>query len=215
MAERIPFYEDDYLKHNLRRGAVYNRSGTKMCMLPSELLLGLHQTLEEEVGEMWHDVMGSIGRIWGRRVAERFERETTEYYNRPLHELPMAEFARLLEGFFRYNGWGLLKVDFSLASSGLLSARLENSAYVEIIGTAERPVDNIVAGLLGALVARVSEREDVVCYETECAAMGAPCCRFVVGISARLRSVPDWVSSGMSHEMIMGQLGLVQEGISA
>jgi hypothetical protein len=194
MSERVPFYEQGYLKHNLRRGAVYNRSGTKMCMLPSELLLGLHQTLEEEVGEMWHDVMGSIGRIWGRRVAERFERETTEYYNRPLHELPMAEFARLLEGFFRYNGWGLLKVDFSLASSGLLGARLENSAYVEIIGAADRPVDNIVAGLLGA--------------------MGAPCCRFVVGISARLRSVPDWVASGMSHEVVLGQLGLVQEGIS-
>lgn len=207
----LGFYGDDYLRHDLRRGTLHSRAGTKMCYLPSEMLIGLHQTLEEEIGEAWPDVMESIGRIWGARVAKRFEREAESYYNRPVHDLPMSEFVALVEGFFRYHGWGKLVIDFGMANNGLLSAKLENSAYVEILGASPRPVDHIVAGLLGSLVGRTSERNDVICYETECTAMGAPVCRFVIGIQIRLKDVPQWISQGISHEQIMERLSVLEE----
>jgi predicted hydrocarbon binding protein len=201
------FFLSDYLRHDLRKGTLFNRSGTKMCLMPSELLFGLRKALEDETGDAWRAILKRCGRIWGNRVARRFQREVTDYYGRPMHDLPMSEFTQLLEAYFRCHGWGNLRLDFSLASSGIITARLTNSAMVEVLGTSPQPVDSIISGLLAALIAQVSDRTDLECYETECTAMGATCCRFIIGLQGRLAKVPDWVESGVGHDDCIARLG--------
>lgn len=201
-ASVVPFYEHDFFTHDLRRGTLANRSGTKMCYLPPELLLALKQVLEEETGPEWTRIMHRVGRIWGRRVARRFQRELSDYFGRPLHEMPMREFVPILEGYFRYHGWGRLRLDLSQAESGFIFARLENSGFAEIVGASKTPVDSIVCGLLGEFLCQVSERTDIECVETECSAAGHPCCHFVIGIEARLAPVRRMLAEGRSHQEI-------------
>jgi predicted hydrocarbon binding protein len=167
----------------------------------------LRKALEDETGDAWRAILKRCGRIWGNRVARRFQREVGDYYGRPLHDLPMDEFTRLLEAYFRCHGWGNLRLDFSLAASGIITARLTNSAMVEVLGTSPHPVDSIISGLLAALIAQVSDRTDIECYETECTAMGAACCRFIIGIQGRLSKVPDWVENGTGHDECIQRLG--------
>lgn len=204
--DNLPFYEHDYFRHNLRRGTLHNRSGTKMCTMPSELLLALKQVLEEETGDAWRQILHRVGRIWGRRVARRFHKELTDYYNRPLHEMPTREFIHILEGYFRYHGWGRLSVSLSHGEAGFILAKLENSAFVEITGQSDAPVDSIVCGLLSEFFCQISERTDIDCVETECSATGAPACRFILGIEPRLERVRRQVASGVSHDAILTDL---------
>lgn len=206
MIPGIPFYEHDYYRHDLRRGTVFNRSGTKLCMMPSEFMLALKQVLEEETGDAWRGILEHVGKIWGKRVARRFQREMTDFYGRPLHEMPTREFVAILEGYFRYHGWGKLTIDLSSSEDGFILARLDNSAFVEIVGPSSQPADSIVAGLLSQFFAQIAERADIDCLETECASMGAPACRFVIGTQARLDRARQMVVAGSSHDDIVAVL---------
>lgn len=201
-AAGLAFYEQDYFRHDLRHGTLFNRYGTKMCFMPSELMLALKQILAEETGDAWTGILKRAGRIWGRRVARRFEQEVTAYYGRPLHEMPVRELMRILEGHFAYHGWGDLALDFDRAEHGFIMARLSNSAFVEITGRSPRPVDSLVCGLLSEFFCQLSERTDIDCVETECSAMGLPRCRFVVGIAPRLAIVERMVEQGRTHDEI-------------
>lgn len=202
----VPFFENDYLKYDLRRGTVHNRAGTKMCYLPSELIQALKEVLEDEVGDAWSQILHRVGRIWGRRVARRFQSELQQYYQRPLYEMPMPEFIGILEGYFRYHGWGRLRLDFSVAEGGVIMATLENGAFVELLGNSTTPVDSIVCGLLGEFFNQISERSDIDCLETECAACGAPVCRFLITIDARLAEARRLLAEGLKHDAIVERL---------
>jgi predicted hydrocarbon binding protein len=215
LATSDDFFQSDYLKHDLRRGTLFNRSGTKMCMMPAELLFGLRKALEDETGDAWRAILKRCGRIWGNRVARRFQREVGDYYGRPLYDLPMSEFTQLIEAYFRSHGWGNLRLDFTLAPSGIITARMTNSAMVEVLGTSPQPVDSIISGLLGALIAQVSDRTDIECYETECTAMGATYCRFILGIQGRIAKVPAWVEEGLGHDACIERLGIGSEKAGA
>lgn len=204
--EAVPFYGGDYFRHDLQRGTLFNRYGTKMCYMPSELMLSLKQILAEETGEAWIGILKRAGRIWGRRVARRFEQEVTTFYGRPLHEMPVRELMSILEGHFAYHGWGDLTLDFDRAEHGFIMARLSNSAFVEITGRSPRPVDSLVCGLLSEFFCQLSERTDIDCVETECSAMGVPQCRFIIGTGARLSLVERMVDQGRSHEEIVLQI---------
>ncbi len=204
--QTLPFYERGYFRHKLSHGILHNRYGTKMCFMPSELMLALKQVLEEETGEAWVNILKRVGRIWGRRVARRFEKEITEYYSRPLHEIPVKELARILEGYFRYHGWGDLKLEFDRAEYGFIFARLQNSAFVEVTGRASMAVDSLVSGLLAEFFCQLSERTDIECIETECSAQGYPECRFVVGLASRLAIVERMTEEGASHEQIVQRI---------
>jgi hypothetical protein len=202
----LPFYSGDYFRHNLRRGTVVNRGGTRFCMMPSELLLALRLVLEEETGEAWTQVLGRVGRIWGKRVAKRFNSELSSYYGRPLHEMPVREFTRILEGYFDYHGWGTMTIDMSVAETGFILAKLQHSAFVEVTGTSKVPVDAIVEGLLAEFFCQVSERGDIDCVETQCAATGAPDCRFIIGLTSRLETTRNLLAAGRSHGDIVAAL---------
>ncbi|MBI1292503.1 hypothetical protein GC173_14890 [bacterium] len=202
----VPFFEADYFSHDLRQGTVFNRSGTRQCFMPSEMIAALVGVMQDEVGPAWREVVARVGRLWGRRVARRYQRELVDFYNRPLHEMPMRELVSLLEGFFRYQGWGLLTLDFSLAERGLIQARLENSAFVEIVGVSDGPVDHIVCGLLAEFFNQVSERTDLECVETECCSAGAPACRMVVAITPRINVVRDQLALGLPHETLVNEI---------
>jgi len=203
MSAVVPFYENDYFSHNLPLGTLHNRAGTKMCYMPGELFVGIQRALEDETGPAWRLILKRCGEIWGARVAKRFEEELRQFYGRAPGELPMEEFARIVEAHFRYHGWGNLELEWDHAERGLITATLSNSGFAEMIGSCNAPIDALVSGLLAALIGRFAERSDIVCYETECVAMGADRCRFILGSEARLAKVPDWIEDGTDHETII------------
>jgi hypothetical protein len=70
---------------------------------------------------------------------------------------------------------------------------------------AEKPVESLMAGLLGGLFSHYAQA-DLLCHQTECVALGAADSMFILSDAERLDSVPEWVEAGDSHKVIIDKL---------
>lgn len=196
---------DTYFRVDTRTGVMNTASGARCLTLSTEFLRGLWTSLSDECGPAAGFVLKRCGQMWGRRFAKRFVSEVGTFYQRPLEELPMLKFNLLLERFLATHGWGRLTLDYSLIHRGLITAECTDTIFASVVGSHNEPVDHLLAGVLSAIFSETSGR-DLDCHETQCLAMGAPCCTFVVGLSARVADVPDWVKAGQNHDAVLGRL---------
>ncbi|WP_054309358.1 4-vinyl reductase [Mesorhizobium sp. 1M-11] len=72
-------------------------------------------------------------------------------------------------------GWGAWS--FARVSSGI-ELTVRNSPFAAGYGSASQPVCHAIAGMVTAVSRMVLDSDDIVARETECAACGAPACRF-------------------------------------
>ena len=72
-------------------------------------------------------------------------------------------------------GWGVWQFEHDGAGVAL---SVRNSPFAAGFGLASQPVCHAIAGMATAVARLVLDRDDVVARETECAACGAPGCRF-------------------------------------
>jgi len=72
-------------------------------------------------------------------------------------------------------GWGVWS--FSRDAAGI-ELTVRNSPFAAGYGPSSQPVCHAIAGMATAVGRMVLGRDDVVARETECAACGAPACRF-------------------------------------
>jgi predicted hydrocarbon binding protein len=85
------------------------------------------------------------------------------------------------------SGWGQLyleKVDFN---KKIAFFKVVDSTLARKYGNSAKPVDYMMRGLLAGGLGFIM-KEDLDCYETECAASGADVCRFVVGKKDEIQS---------------------------
>src|SRR5262245_40283691 len=116
---RGDYFADDNPHTDPAAGVARDRAGTRVLALPEELLRALDQTLAAECGPAAERVLKAAGRAWGRRYAERLERELGEYFGEPLAAAPVARFQAMLQSAFARLGWGLLSLDFRHYDQGL------------------------------------------------------------------------------------------------
>lgn len=72
-------------------------------------------------------------------------------------------------------GWGIWS--FSNDASGI-ELTVRNSPFAAGYGPSSQPVCHAIAGMATAVGRMVLGRDDIVARETECAACGAPACKF-------------------------------------
>ena len=195
------FAADDYLRTDVAAGVARDRAGTRVLGLPEPFLHALDQTLAAECGPAAERVLKSAGRTWGRRLAERLDRELADYNGEPLTAAPVAHFQAALTSAFARLGWGLLALDFGHYDKGLIVAAVHDAPSAA-------PAEPLLAGALAGIFGHFAGR-DLDCAPTGAAAEDEPR-RFVLGLPERLGHVADAVRQGRTHDEVLTELAEVR-----
>lgn len=211
MKLRGNYFGPDYLDCDVRDGVLHNPAGTRIIALSEDFLLGFRKALIEETGQAHHVVFETCGRTWGENMAKRLEKELSEYYDCPLHEMPMSSFSLLLKECFLRHGWGKLEIDWELGfKQGIFEVHIVNPAFSGIFNNTENEKglfdDDVFTGLLAAFFSRFSSKELKAYQIGYQAAPDSPRSIFVIGMDQRLKKVPDMVRSGKSSDVILNEL---------
>lgn len=200
------FLSQETNRYDLLAGTAYNAAGSRIIYLSADVVKGIHQALLNETGPAWRLILKNCGILWGRRVALHLERELGLMFNANPSDLPVAEYLRLVEGYFSAHGWGLLQLDLSRAESrGIITATLDNSLFSEVLDDESSRVDFLVAGILRSLFVHISGQE-LDCQEIASARAGAPRGMFVITSAARLEKVETRIENGEPADQVLAAL---------
>ena len=199
---RNHYQEDEYFRSNIRAGVIRNPIGTRIVALPEEFLLGLHRGLVDETGEAAPVVLHAAGRWWGKQLARRHDVELRQLYGQDAGELSTTFYLQVLRRIWAMHGWGRLDLDFALESKGIIRVTLANSLFATVAGVSDKPVDHLLAGVLGSLVGHLAGR-DLEAVEIACTSRGDQQCVFLVGIKARVLVLTGWVRQGRTPAQIL------------
>lgn len=206
------YYNDDYLTTNTRRGVTQNRAGTRLLALSSDFLMGLHTALAQECGEAAGLVFATCGKHWGRQFGVKFERELTEFYGRPLRELPMMHFEACLVEAFARHGWGLVSVDYSRQERGLIVVDLDHAIYAELLGKSAEMADPLMSGLLAGFFSHLAGQE-LGAVQTQCPTQGHATSRYVLTLASRVEAAEAMVRTGKTHDEVLAALEQTRAGV--
>ncbi|MFN4258787.1 MAG: V4R domain-containing protein [Gemmataceae bacterium] len=203
------FAPPHYLRTAIPQGVTRNRSGTRLCALTQDFLLGFLRALQDECGSATPTVLRTCGRKWGQLLARRIEKELSAFHEQPLGEMTMAHFQACLEEMFRQHGWGLLRLDYSQTHQGLLLVELRNAIMADLVKKADKPADTMMAGILAGFFAHITD-QDLDCVQTSCPAAGGDVSRFVIGLRSRIEQAAQWLENGKTHADIVAELAEVR-----
>lgn len=200
------FFDEMGHQWNLVLGTIQNQGGTRVVYLSSDIIRGVYNALEYEAGEAWKIILRNCGYFWGRRVASNLDRELTLLFQTAAKDLPVAEYVRFLEAYFRYHGWGVMELDLSRAvSHGIVVGRLRNSIFENVLAEVPGNVDYMIEGMLRAMFEHISSAS-LDCLQVASQKAGAPACEFVVTGAERIDEVRELVESGSPADEVYAKL---------
>jgi predicted hydrocarbon binding protein len=204
------YVERLYMTANVETGVLVNRSGRRMIALTNDFLLGLHRAVKKECGDRVEQVLYHCGRKWGRNFGKGLDDAWSEFYEMPLKDFPLAFFQSLIGQEFGYNGWGLLSVDYTHFTKGVIDLSLEGAIMADI--TEEKityPADILTAGILAGMFSHFIAR-DIDCFQSQCAKDGFSASRFLLSDPKRIESLRAWKTSPKSHAETLKHLLTLQ-----
>jgi predicted hydrocarbon binding protein len=136
--------------------------GARYLLVRPETLVGLQRAVEAALGDRAADALAAGGRAGGSKAAQSVEGSRE------------ARVERLLRAGGEI-GWGLFALERLTHDELVVTVR--HSPFAEAYGPSARPVCHLTRGVLESFAAAVLERPLPV-VETDCAAAGAPACRF-------------------------------------
>ena len=198
----------DNILADLREGVVTNKAKGRVCLLSTDLLLGVYNAILEEAGPAWGLLMKTCGQVWGTRLAKKLVRESDIVLGKSYIELPLQEYLLFVSEYFCFHGWGVLDLDVSKTQSrGLVEASLSHSIFAEVIKEKEENemVDHMIAGILASLLSFVAGQE-LDCVQTQCISQGHSQSRFIVSSIERVEKAVDLVEAGSTHQQVMDKI---------
>ncbi len=199
------FSERQFLKTDPDTGVARTRSGTRIIALSRDFLIGVHFALVKECGAAAEQVLHSCGRRWGQSFAQRFEQELSDFYQESMQEFPMAMFEACLAEAFSHHGWGRLQLDFHHYDKGIFVAEMTGAIFADLVGSSERPVDSLLAGILAGIFTHFSGQE-LDCIQSACVACGAETSKFLISLHQRIEQIREAQKAGASHDELFRQL---------
>jgi len=206
------FADPEFFRTDVTKGVTRTPTGTRICTLPSDFLLGLRDAVIYECGRSYRPVMKAAGKRWGLQFAKRLERELTAFYQSPFRDLPPGLVRTCLAEAFNAHGYGRLTLEPLAEDAEFTVAEVRDPVMPSIVREAERPVDLLTAGMLGSVLTQLSGKQ-LECVQTECPSMGAECSRFIIGSTARITEIEEWLGEleqMPAHEAIVRQLTRTQ-----
>lgn len=177
------------------RVGVQRDSGDRRIVQVPPIFFDALASAHDRMGPAAAEFLDTFGYAWGRRAAVDLETEVLESFDKLLRELPMVTVAEVITQHLRRQGWGQLTVDFAPAKRGVFLLHLERSAFAEASAPGSKHARcGVFTGFFRAVFSHLASRALVV-RETECVALGASKCAFIVAGETRAPSIDAAVAS--------------------
>lgn len=199
------FAPDAYVQGDFELGLLETRNGSRLIALPEVFLQGVFAGLEEELGQASGIVLYNCGRWWGKSFYRRFIHEVSDYYEKPLAQMEMAEFLSCFKQCWKTHGWGVIDFNFDYYPQGFILAKTVNSAMAENATQGKGFACQLEAGVLSAFFSQLTG-EELACVQTSCESLGAEANHFVIGLGERVKLANAWLEEGHDHPTIMERL---------
>ncbi|ELR98571.1 V4R domain-containing protein [Gloeocapsa sp. PCC 73106] len=196
---------EDFFDFASDTGSIIDWNKERNILVSEDFIIGLIEGLEEEVGNAAGIVMYNIGKEWGTKDAQFFQKWFVEEYNYNLDDL---NFLYILEAWwwpFTTQGWGNWEVDLSEQKNGFMFVNIFDSAVARTLGDVGKPVCHIYAGLLAGFFSALVKKS-LNCIEIQCYAMGETYCKFLLGKQDRIDAATFWQNEGASARDIEKRL---------
>ena len=201
------FRRANYLRSNFDEGIVRTKAGSRVIILPQELVQGVHQAIEYETGKAWNLVVYLCGRRWGERLLGSVRQEWRQFHHTSVDHIDFSVVQRWLREYFAFHGWGHLEVDFSREDDGLVLFSLQDSVLDRLLSNLSGGyVNEIFCGLLAAWVSWFASAE-LECIEVESPQHGADKALLAVGIRDRIEAARKARARGGDPSDIWNALG--------
>lgn len=157
--ERLNYFRgDDFINLDVKKGLLKTRGGARVVAVNDDFLRGFVAAVEYEAGAATPIILRKCGLIYGQRLAQRFEKELTEFSGKSLRDRTMNEFNFLLNDFWNYSGLGQIIVDWPRAEHGFLAVKLVDSPMQDI-GPTGHVADDMFGGVLEGFFSNFTEDE--------------------------------------------------------
>lgn len=198
---------EDFFHFDTKRGDITDWNESRNILVTEDFIVGLIEGLEEEVGSASSVVMYNIGKAWGVRDAEFFEKWFQEEYEYPkdVHDMNLLYVLEAWWWPFTTQGWGNWDVDLSEQKNGFMFVNIFDSAVARTLGDVGKPVCHIYAGLMAGFFSRFINKP-LNCIEIQCYSMGETYCKFLLGKQDRIDAATFWQNEGAGAKDIQKKL---------
>lgn len=198
---------EDFFHFDPQRGDITDWNESRNILVTEDFIVGLIEGLEEEVGSASSVVMYNIGKAWGVRDAEFFEKWFQEEYEYPqdIHDMNLLYVLEAWWWPFTTQGWGNWDVDLSEQKNGFMFVNIFDSAVARTLGDVGKPVCHIYAGLMAGFFSRFINKP-LNCIEIQCYSMGETYCKFLLGKQDRIDAATFWQNEGAGAKDIQKKL---------
>lgn len=198
---------EDFFHFDTRSGSVIDWNECRNMLASEDFIIGLIEGLEEEVGSASGMVMYQIGKHWGFRDAEFFQKWFQDEYQ---HGAPLTQMnlAYVLEAWwwpFTSQGWGNWDIDMTEQKNGFMFVNIYDSAVARTLGDVGKPVCHIYAGLMAGFFTSLIKKQ-LGCIEIQCYSMGETYCKFLLGKQERIDAATFWQQEGATAKDIEKRL---------
>ena len=167
----------------------------RTAVLPGLFLAQLSAHLLAPLGDHTPRALYQFGYEWALRDLVRLSRQlAAEFGDGATLDLWQMDATFVLDRWWtslRTAGWGTMTLDLSSLSRGFAFVELQHSLVAAHSPGAHQPTCHLYAGLFAGALS-FFERSERHAIEFQCAALGAPTCRFVVGASPQIDDVASW-----------------------
>ncbi len=196
---------EGFFRSRPAEGALLGPDGRRFAALPEALMQTLHRGWGETAANNFGQLLYRAGYEWGLQdmlpLSQRMREEFGGGNNLDLWQMDAPFVLERWVGPFAAAGWGACIFDLSAHAKGLTFVELRNSAAATATGRAPAPVCHLYAGLFAGALS-FYDRVETHAVETECAALGHACCRFIVGPGHLIDLAENARSAGAKHEAI-------------
>ena len=196
---------EEFIRARPAEGALLTPDGRRVAGLPEGLMQALHRGCGEAAAEHARHSLYRAGYEWGLQdmlqLSSRLREESGGATPADLWHLDPPVALERWSAPFAASGWGACLFDLSAHAKGLTFVELRHSAAAAAVSGATVPVCHLYAGLFAGALS-FYDRVESHAVETECAALGHACCRFIVGPGPLIDQAESARHSGGTHDAI-------------
>ena len=205
---------ENFLHPVFEEGAIRLSDERRTAALPVEFIRALHDGLLRELGENAHRTFYAAGYEWALQemilLSRRLRGEMGNGGNLDVWQMDARLVLEAWWAQFTAAGWGAWTLDLTTQSTGITFVEVRNSAtaakpLAAVTSGRGEPACHLYAGLFAGALS-FFERAETHAVEIQCAALGHPSCRFVIGPGSQIDAVESWRRQGASAEEIRRRL---------
>jgi predicted hydrocarbon binding protein len=189
-------------------GILRDAQGTRVAVLPGDLLLALHLSLFDRFADSSQDILYRAGYEQGLQDMVRLSAMLREEYGGESFDFWQMDAKFILETWWQplaKAGWGACRFDLTALARGTAFVELNDSPIAAALGHTEFPICHFLAGLMAGTFS-FFERAERHATEIECRAAGGKQCHFVISAGGTIDLAEGWRQQGVPATEIVKRL---------